>query len=230
MRIAAAILTWNMYRTGRDGLFAATRASLVAGVPDALTVVTAGSTDGTAETVRNLGGIVDDTRSDIWYGMSLAIDWCLAQEPDLVLFSNDDVRYVPGWRSRLESLWWAAPENLKLVGLILEPAWRWNQVYDARTIGGERVLFRESAPATAWSFRAYDWQAIGPLPEQSPGEDLNLCRRMRGNGYDIGQVELATHEGMYRSTWGNRAWTIAQPLDRARWGLAPRRARGRVRA
>lgn len=221
MRIAAAILTYNMHQTGREGLFATTYNSLSADPPDVLTVVTCGSTDGTQEDIRRLGGIVSGPRHHIWYGMRVAIDWCLQQKPDIVLFSNDDILYAPDWRPRLESLWTAAPENLKLVSLILEPEWPWNAVYDARTLGSERVLLRENAPGAAWSFRARDAPIIGRIPRRAIGADSMVSDQLRKDGYDLGQLELAEHLGEAFSVWGNPCWKSAQPLDRARWGLPP---------
>jgi hypothetical protein len=219
VRVAAAILTFDIYRTGREALFHTTLHSLTADLPDAMTVVTAGSTDGTAEMVQNLGGIIDPSRSEIWYGMTVAIEWCVQQAPDIVLFSNDDILYAPDWRPRLTAFWEAAPVDLLLVSLIVEPSWPWNAVYDARTIGSERVLLRENAPAAAWSFRAADWERIGPMPKQRYGGDVRVSTRVRRNGFHLGQLELAQHLGEARSSWGNGAWKSAEPLDRVRWGL-----------
>jgi hypothetical protein len=219
VRIAAAILTFDIYRTGREALFHTTLQSLSAGPPDALTVVTAGSTDGTETLVRDLGGIVDPSRSDIWFGETVAIEWCLQQAPDIVLFSNDDILYAPDWRPRLSAFWQAAPADVLLVSLIMEPSWPWNTVYDARTIGSERVLLRENAPSAAWSFRARDWRRIGPIPQQKLGSDVTVSRRLRRRSFHLGQLELAQHLGEARSTYGNASWQSAQPLDRVRWGL-----------
>lgn len=220
MRIAAAMLTWNMHATGRADMFATTYDSLVAGGPDAFTLVTNGSTDGTQDDVRRLGGIVDDTRSEIWYGVSVALHWALRQGCEIVLFSADDIRYLPDWRERLLSFWSDAPESLKLASLFLEPEWDWNRPYAAADIGGERVLLRESAPGASWTFRARDWRHIGPVPMRSPGEDLLVCQRLRAAGCDIAQLELAEHIGEAASAWGNQSHLSARPLDRARWGLS----------
>jgi ABC-type lipoprotein export system ATPase subunit len=79
-------------------------------------VVTNGSTDGTQETVRRLGGIVDDTDSRIWYGMQRAIEAVIARGAEIVLFTADDITYHPGWADQLAAFWADAPEEVEGVG------------------------------------------------------------------------------------------------------------------
>lgn len=218
MRIATVIQTWDMHRTGRAEMFERTYDSLARGNPDALNVVTNGSTDGTSDDVRRLGGIVDDTRSEMWFGMSTAINWALRQGCEIVLFSADDIEYAPDWKQRLLAFWEVAPATVKLATTFYEPDWPWNTVYAAREIGGERTLFRESVPGCCWSFRARDWRDIGPIPNRSPGEDLSVCQKLRGAGFDLAQINISEHLGHEVSAWGNESYKTAQPLDLSRWG------------
>lgn len=217
MRVAAVIQTFDMYRTGRAEMFERTYDSLSRHA-DSLNVVTNGSTDGTSDVVRRLGGIVDDTRREMWFGMSLAINWALRQGCEIVLFTADDIEYAPDWHARLLSFWDAAHDNVRLASTFYEPSWPWNAVYHADEIGGERVLFRESIPGCCWSFRARDWREIGPVPMQSPGEDLAICRKLRSAGYDLAQLNISEHIGAETSAWGNESYKTAQPLDLSAWG------------
>lgn len=218
MSIAVAIQTYNMHKTGRAEMFERTYDSLALGKPDALNVVTNGSTDGTSDDVRRLGGLVWDKPSAMWFGMSQAINWALKQGCEYVLFSADDIEYAPGWKERLLAFWESAPGSVMLASTFWEPSWPWNAVYHADEIAGERVLFRESIPGCCWSFRARDWRNIGPIPTQSPGEDLAICQRLRRGGYDLAQLEISEHLGFEVSAWGNQSHLSAQPLDLSRWG------------
>jgi glycosyltransferase involved in cell wall biosynthesis len=115
MTIGVGVLTWNHKKTGREEMFYDTLLSLTNGGQAVdVVVVTNGSTDGTQETVRRLGGIVDDTDSRIWYGMQRAIEAVIARGAEIVLFTADDITYHPGWADQLAAFWADAPEEVKL--------------------------------------------------------------------------------------------------------------------
>lgn len=219
MRVDAAVLTFNVYRTDRLPFFEATVASIRAAGIEPL-VVTNGSSDQTDLLVRRQPRhLVDNGNSAAWYGMELAMRGVLETQPDIVVFSADDITYEPYWCERLIDFWQHAPADVKLATLFLEGVWQWNTVTEAIDCGGERALIRNSVPGASWSFRASDVDLILPLPQIQPGEDLAVCERLRGQGYRLAALDLAAHEGARNSAWGNMSWTYEQPLDRKKWGV-----------
>lgn len=223
MRVSIGLLTWNVFASGRDQMLLGTlRTIRDAGHPYTLHVVTNGSNDGTENVVRELGGIVDDTNSAIWFGVKTAFEACLNDGADLVVFSADDLEYQPGWLARLVNFWQHAPDDVKLATCFLEDCWQWNEITGSAQIGGEQCLFRNSVPGASWSFRAADWPIIGPLPEQSPGEDLIVAQKLVSQGYRLAALDLCDHIGEKSSAWGNESWRYAVPLDREKWGFPPR--------
>ena len=220
MKIGVGVLTWNHRKTGREQMFYDTLLSLTNGGQAVdVVVVTNGSTDGTQDTVRRLGGIVDDTHSQIWYGMQKAIETVIERGADIVLFTADDITYAPGWADKLAAFWQDAPEEVKLCSLILEPVYPWNTIRGTLDAGGLRALLRDSVGGCSWSFRASDWPTIGPLPQVMPGEDLQICQKLVSQGYYLAALDLGEHVGEKVSAWLNESWKYAQPLDRARWGV-----------
>ena len=145
MKIGVGVLTWNHKTTGREQMFYDTLLSLTNGGQAVdVVVVTNGSTDGTQDTVRRLGGIVDDADGRIWYGMTRAIEEVIARGADIVLFTADDITYSPGWADKLAAFWQDAPEEVKLCSLILEPVYPWNTIRGTVDAGGLRALLRDS--------------------------------------------------------------------------------------
>lgn len=220
MKIGVGVLTWNHIKTGREQMFYDTLLSLTnGGQPVDVVVVTNGSTDGTQDTVRRLNGIVDDTNSQIWYGMTRAIEEVIARGADIVLFTADDITYYPGWADKLAAFWQDAPEEVKLCSLILEPVYPWNTIRGTLDAGRMRALLRDSVGGCSWSFRASDWPTIGPLPQIMPGEDLQICQKLISQGYYLAALDLGDHVGDKVSAWGNESYKIAAPINRERWGI-----------
>ena len=220
MKIGVGVLTWNHRKTGREQMFYDALLSLTNGGQAVdVVVVTNGSTDGTQDTVRRLGGIVDDANGQIWYGMTRAIEAVIARGADIVLFTADDITYRPGWADKLAAFWADAPDEVKLCSLILEPDYPWNTIRGTLDAGDLRAILRDSIGGCSWSFRAADWPIIGPLPQVMPGEDIAVCQKLVGQGYYLAQVELADHVGEKVSAWLNESWKIARPVDRERWRI-----------
>ena len=220
MNIAASVLTFDHIRTGRADMFARTCLSLTdGGAPVSIRVVTNGSTDGTQDVVKRLGGIVDDTHKQVWYGMEVGIADAIERGGDIILFTADDIEYRHGWAEKLLAFWQDAPDEVILACLFLEDVWPWNTVRGYIDTAGGRALLRDSVPGSCWSFRAKDWPTIGPLPRIMPGEDMEVVKRLTGQGYLLAALDLATHTGEAHSAWGNQSHTWSVPLDRARWGL-----------
>lgn len=220
MKLCVGVLTYNHIQTGRAQMFADTLLSLTNGGRDVeVVIVTNGSSDGTQDVVRRLGGIVDDGNSQIWYGMTRAIEECIQRGADIVLFTADDIVYTPGWADKLVAFWEDAPEEVKLCSLILEPVYPWNTIRGTLDAGGMRALLRDNIGGCSWSFRAKDWPMIGPLPQIMPGEDIAVTNKLIGQGYYLAQVDLGDHIGLEHSAWGNQSHLYAVPVDRERWGI-----------
>lgn len=216
--IAAGILTFNQFKTGRASDFQRTLASIRA-ANVAHVVVTNGSTDGTETLVRDLGGIVDDTDTRIWYGMTLAANWCKTTGAGIHLFSADDIEYHPGWADALETFWKHAPDNIVLASLMIEPLYPWNIIHSQGDAGGVHYVTRASVGGCCWSWRARDIGLIFPLPPIMPGEDLVKCRELLAKGHEIAALNLADHIGETHSAWGNQSHLYALPVDLSALGF-----------
>lgn len=198
MKVVAGVLTWQQYQLNRHDLFVETVRSL-SGV-DALFLVDNGSTDGTAEYVRGLGGYVNTTGpTSCGYGMNLVAAICARAAADIVIFSNDDIVWAPGAVEQLRDIWAVMPPDVKIVSGLLQPTYFWN-----RPVSKEGpVLIRETVSGGAWTYRAGDYPLIFPVPIQPGGDDVPTCRRLNSLGYRVGAVDLASHVGEERSSWGN---------------------------
>lgn len=146
------------------------------------------------------------------YGMNRAIEMALDSKPDVILFSADDYKYHRDWFAKFIAFWQAAPPDMKLASLNLEPAYPWNEITGKVEYGGVRAIIRTTVGGSNWSFRVEDLDLIYPLREITGGEDLEVCRRLTGNGHKIAALDLTVHEGEKASVWGNQSWVYAQPL------------------
>lgn len=206
VRVAIAVRTWNALQHGRREMLDRTLESLRgAGHPFELILFDNGSTDGTAEMVAARGGtrgprtVGNNTSGQ---GMNRAIELALASGADLVVFSDDDIEWYPGFLASLVQFWSHAPHDLVLVSGFVEPRLKHNAIRGAIESGGVRALVRETAPGGAWSFPSAHWRWIGPL---QPGmeADWEACLRLRAAGFRLAQMDLVAHLGEGHSTWGN---------------------------
>jgi len=216
MKVAVAVLTYN-----RCDYLERTLNSLC-GNPGAfdLFVFDNGSTDDTRRALapwNELGAFTgmqfNDTQiHTAGFGMNRAIEMALTVEPDVILFSADDYRYKPHWFSHFVDFWQNAPEDVALASLNIEPAYPWNEITAKVEYGWQRAIIRATVGGSNWSFRASDVDLIYPIREITGGEDLEVCRRLTGNGHKIAALNLTDHIGEHESVWGNRSWEYAQPL------------------
>jgi glycosyltransferase involved in cell wall biosynthesis len=210
-----------MLSTGREEDFRRTLASILegSGHQAELQICTNGSTDGTGEIVKELGGFVDNADSRIWYGNTRLIE--ALKDNDLIVLSADDLEYRKGWLANLVNFIEAAPDDIALFSCYMEPVWEWNQPIERVEYGGQEALIRQSVCGSSWAFRSEDWfDWMGPFEEIMPGEDLKVCKKTAAQGKRMAALDLAEHIGVERSAWGNQSHLTAQPLDREEWGLA----------
>jgi len=241
-----AVLTHNAIANGRLGLLQQTRESIHVAFPDVFCfLLDNGSTDGTAEVVGALEGRKEDLyhvgiplpctndddvstpgrgRNKIMELIRAAASYGGPHDETIIVLSDDDIAWKPKASDKLTAFWANAPDDVTLVSGLFEPDWHWNKPCEVVRSGGVSVLIRESAPAAAWTFRAKHWVRFFPLVEEfGPGivgEDLQACRLLRGAGFRVGQLDLATHLGANASTHGNDPRNIrAKPIDLKAWGI-----------
>lgn len=216
LKVAVCVLTYN-----RKDMFVRTMGSLMNPEhPYIPVVVDNGSTDGTADIVREMGGILNKSDNHTTgYGMNLCISEAMKHNPDIILFSADDFQYRKGFLQMLVSFWNEAPKDIVMASCYLEPLWDWNKITEVETAGRQRYAIRTSIPGSNWSFRASDVDKIFPVPEQTGGEDLATCNRLRQLHYRLAALDLVKHIGEEHSAWGNQSWRYAQPLDKQALGF-----------
>jgi glycosyltransferase involved in cell wall biosynthesis len=217
MKIAIALLTYN-----RQQLFLRTLNSIYnAWYPYNLSIFDNGSTDGTAQIVKGIGGEVNTTDNHTTgYGMNRVIEMAMKHNPDVIVFTADDFYYRKLWLKKLVSFLDHAPADIVLTSCYLEPMWHWNQIGSIGEAGGERYAIRASLPGSNWVFRAKDIDKIYPIAEKTGGEDLEICGRLRGNGLRLAALDLVKHTGEEQSAWGNESYKYAKPLDLNALGFA----------
>lgn len=222
MKFAVGVLTHDVYANVRVDLLEQTLSSMNrTRLPSAL-LLSNGSTDGTDEVARMLKGASytpPDGNTKPGRGNNILVELLLGRGADVIVLSDDDMEWSPDAAAKLTTIWTHAPDDLVVVGGLLEPEYSWSTPRETIDCGGVNVLVRDSVPCAAWTFRARDWALFGPFLEDF-GQDVDACRRLREKGYRVGQVDLAKHLGAGRSSWGNDlAHQYARPLDRERWGV-----------
>jgi glycosyltransferase involved in cell wall biosynthesis len=216
LKVAVALLTYN-----RINMLVRTLGSLkYPDYPYTPVIVDNGSTDGSAELVKEIGGICNTSGNHTTgRGMNIAITEAMQHKPDLILFTADDFIYRKAFMRRLVDFWQDAPQDIIMASCYLEPSWSWNEILKVDTAGGQRYAIRKSIPGSNWSFRASDVDKIFPVSEQTGGEDLAVCERLRRQRYTLAALDLVDHIGEEQSAWGNESWKYAQPLDKVSLGF-----------
>ena len=215
MKIVAGMLIHNAKTYDRLDL-AKQAAWSLASEADELIVWDNGSTDGTEEWVRSIGGHCDvpaDGNTTGGRGMN-NVATAAAKRGDVVVLTADDMIWRPGWRQVVEEFWTAAPKQVAILCGLLEPDYPWSTPVGAMTCGGVTALLRPTVPGSAWTFRSADWRShIGPVPEVQGHDDVPTCHRLVTQGFVLAAVDLAEHWGEDRSIWGNQSHQWAKPLD-----------------
>lgn len=214
MKVVAGMLTFNAVTHNRLGLARQTARSLAAEA-DELIVWDNGSTDGTEDWVQSIGGHVYDSPDGVTTcgrGMNMLGSACAARG-DLVVLTSDDMFWRPGWRQAIEAFWAEANPKVAILCGLLEPDYPWSSPVGSYTAGGVTGLLRPSVPGSGWTFRSAMWPTIGPVPETYGVDDVPTCQRLVSEGWLLVACDLADHAGEDASTWGNRSYRYARPLD-----------------
>lgn len=217
MKVVVALLTYN-----RLDLFSQTIASLRrTNVSFELLPVDNGSTDGTAERVRELGGICDGAENHtIGHGFRIAVTAALERDPDLLVFSGDDYEYHDGWLERLLAFWNDPPADVDICGCHLEPVYGWNKPLGTVESGGQRALVRATVEGASWTFLPSLWNRIEQwIPDHSHHYDKRICRELRQAGRRICVLPVAEHIGDGRRVWSDKRRPRGQSVDREKWGI-----------
>lgn len=219
MRVAVGVLTHNVFTHDRQHLLLDTLRSLKqTSEPFDLYIVDNASTDGTQNFVEQLGGYASKTMpSTCGHGMNVTLD-IISANADLCVFSNDDIAWKPGYLETLKAFWSDAPNDLLICSGHLEPEYPWNTPREVVQHGGIKALVRDTAPGGTWTFRAKHRSVIGRIPETAGIDDVPTCERLRASGYRVAQMDVATHAGEDKSSWGNGSYMLAKPLD-PKWGM-----------
>ena len=214
MKIVAGMLTFNAVTHDRLDLAKTTVRSLAAEA-DEVIVWDNGSSDGTEEWVRAIGGHLyasPDGVTTCGRGMNMLGSACAARG-DLVVLTSDDMLWRPGWRAVLEAFWAEAHDKVAIFCGLLEPDYPWSTPVGAITVNEVTGLLRPSVPGSGWTFRSADWPTIGPVPETYGRDDVPTCQRLVAEGWVLVAADLAEHLGERASTWGNASHQYAKPLD-----------------
>jgi len=216
LKVVIALLTYNRY----DMLVRTLGSMKYPDYPYTPVIVDNGSTDGSAELVKEIGGTLNKTGNHTTgRGMNIAIEEAMKHKPDIILFSADDFEYRTGYVRRLVDFWQDAPQDVVMASCYLEPLWTWNKIRLVDTAGGQRYAIRDSIPGSNWSFRASSIDKIFPISEQTGGEDLAVCERLRQQRFRLAALDLVDHIGEEQSAWGNESYKYAQPLDKLSLGF-----------
>lgn len=198
-------------------------ASLRAVFPDSgVVVLDNGSTDGTDVWVgEQEGGVVyvpEDGNHTPGRGRNVLIDLLRKDRPDVVVLSDDDMVWKEGAAELIAELWSNAPDDVVIVGGLLEPVWHWNTPRETLDFGVVRGLIRDSVPGAAWTVRAAHLDKVFPVKDDF-GYDYATCCSLRGHDLRVASLDLADHAGWGYSTHGNDPRWTAKPLDREKWGV-----------
>lgn len=207
IKVAVGILSFN-----RPGFLIRTLRSLRenAGYPFDEVLVDGGSDTETLQVVQQFGGELMQIET-VGESMNIIIEQAIAlHSPDYVIFSADDYEYKPDWLWKFVDFMTLADDDMKLFSLNWEPKYSWNTV---RRVINQFAISRASLPGSSWAFRAEDWPLIGPVDKRTGGEDLQICQRLTGQGYELVALDLSEHIGEQYSAWGNRSYMVAQPLE-----------------
>jgi len=199
MKVVAAVLSYNRRALWKRTVKSLDRSTL----PLELVFYDNGSSDGTEALVVQRGGVCNKTGNhSIGHGVRAAVGLALNRRPELVLLSGDDYEYHDRWLEHLVAFWRAAPADVAICTLSIEPAYHWSPVLSTKVIGGQVVLVRRTVPGANWSFRPGLWGEIESLiPDNSHKYDHRVCAALNEAGRWLCALPLAEHIGEGRRSW-----------------------------
>jgi len=115
-------------------------------------------------------------------------------ETEMILISNNDVEYHPGWYERALSLYDKYPK-IGVLGV-------WKHTAHGVKEELEDLIIKDQMPAVGWLFKRDVLTDIGPFAEHGPcstkggnGEDVDYCIRAEQKGYWVcgPKVDIAEH-------------------------------------
>jgi hypothetical protein len=153
--------------------------------------------------IANRGGrLAGNRKTTIGHGFRVLAEMALAKKPDIIVLSGDDYEYQPDWLSKRVTFWQAAPADVGICTLNIEPEYHWSKTIATHIIGGEVVQQRRTVPGANWSFRASLWSEIEPMiPDNSHKYDHAVCAYLRDSGRWLAALDLAVHIGEGLRSW-----------------------------
>lgn len=204
MRIIAGVLSHDRFTLWRRTVKSLDKTAVPTGCEFDLLLYDNGSTDGRMlDYVMQRGGMVNYGRNHtIGHGFRTLAAAALKQQPDVMVLSGDDYEYRPDWLARLVAFWQAAPPEVALCTLAIEPEYSHTPILAVHEIGGEQVQQRRTVPGANWSLRPETWHDIEPMvPNNSHKYDHAVCAYLRENGRWLCALDLATHIGEGQRSW-----------------------------
>lgn len=204
MKIVAGVLSHDRFKLWRRTVKSLDQAVVPPGCEFELLLYDNGSSDGRMlDYVGRRGGMFNYGRNHtIGHGFRTLAGAALKLEPDVVVLSGDDYEYRPDWLEGLVDFWKAAPEDIGICTLAIEPEYHWTPILGVHEIGGQVVQERKTVPGANWSFRPKLWAEIeGMIPNDSHKYDHAVCKYLRDNGRWLGAIDLAVHIGEGQRSW-----------------------------
>jgi glycosyltransferase involved in cell wall biosynthesis len=177
--------------------------------PFEIIVVDNNSTDRTAEIARSTGATVvrEETRGVCWARQC----GTLAASGEIVISTDADTTFGPGWLSRIEQAFREDPERVAVAGPCrFVDAPMWGRVYAWALFGLVHLISRITGrvpyvSATNIAFRRSVWTGYDTRATQG-GDEVGLMRQLRSRGrvaFDLGNPTFTSSRRLYRGLFYN---------------------------
>lgn len=200
-------------------------------------VVDNNSTDETGQIARRHGAVVvSEARAGVCWARQAGT---LAARGEIVVSTDADTTFDPGWLARIDATFRAAPDCVAVAGpcRFLDAPW-WGRLYARLLFGAVHLLRRLTgrvfyASATNIAFRASAFRGYDTTATQG-GDELGLLRCLRSRGriaFDLGNPSFTSSRRLRKGLAYNLAvtflyyyvlgYTLNQLLRRPLIGTAP---------
>jgi glycosyltransferase involved in cell wall biosynthesis len=183
--------------------------------PFEVIVVDNDSSDDTADIARALGAtVVHEPHPGVCWARQRGT---LVARGDLVVSTDADTTFEPGWLSAIDAAFRADPRRIAVVGPCrFAHAPRWGSAYAALLFGFVDLVYRLTgrvvyATATNIAFRRDAWSGYDTTATQG-GDELDVLRRLRVRGhiaFDPGHPTSTSSRRLYRGLLYNLLVTCA---------------------